>query len=201
MKVIDCEQQTPEWYMHRKGVPSASEMSKIITSTGKRSSSIDGYIAQLIIEATVKAPAQWIGTEEMQRGNDLEPEARRLYSFLKEKPVEQVGFCLTDDRRFGCSPDGFIDDRKGGLEIKCPKLEIHVGYGIKGILPTAYKVQVHASMFVTGCNYWDFMSYHPDVDPFILRVERDDFTDKLGEALDSFYKELTAAREKFGVTA
>ena len=186
--------------MVRKNIPTASGMSKIITSKGDVSKSLNGYISQLIAEAKMKAPAQWIGTEDMQRGNELEPEARRLYEFINEKAVEQVGFCMTDDRRFGCSPDGFIDDRKGGLEIKCPRLETHIGYVMASKLPTAYKVQVHASMFVTGCKYWDFMSYAPEADPFILRVERDDFTDKLGAALDEFYKELTAAREKFGVT-
>ena len=115
MIIIECKQGTPKWYMARKNIPSASEMSKIITSAGNVSKSLNGYISQLIAEAKMKAPAQWIGTEDMQRGNELEPEARRLYEFINEKAVEQVGFCMTDDRRFGCSPDGFFDDRTGAL--------------------------------------------------------------------------------------
>jgi len=30
MKVIDCEQGSDEWFMHRKGIPTASCFSKIV---------------------------------------------------------------------------------------------------------------------------------------------------------------------------
>jgi len=199
MKVIDCIQQTPEWYMHRKGIPTASEFSKIITSGGKLSKSLDKYLSELITESKCNAPAYWVGNEHTERGNQLEPEAREAYAFMNDCEIEEVGFCLTDDGRFGCSPDGFIDKRKGGIEIKCPKMEIHIEYMMKNRLPPAYAVQVHGNMFVTGAEYWDFVSYAESCDLFVLRIERDDFTEKLGKALDDFWPLLEAAREKFGV--
>jgi len=185
--------------MVKRGIPSASAFSKIITSGGKASTSVDGYISSLIAESKLTSPRDWIGTDDMIHGNQYEPVARDLYSFLNDKEVEQVGFCMTDDYRFGCSPDGLIDDRKGGVEIKCPRLETHIEYVIKGVLPTKYKIQVHGCMFVTGCKYWDFMSYADGEDPFIIRIEADDFTEKLGEAVGEFTDKLEAARERFGI--
>jgi len=199
MKVIDCVQQTDKWFMVKKGIPSASGFSRIITSTGKASKSVDGYISELIADSKLNCPRDWIGTDDMIHGNQYEPVARDLYAFLHDKEVEQVGFCLTDNGHFGCSPDGFIDDRKGGVEIKCPRLNTHIEYVMKGKLPTQYKIQVHGCMYVTGCKYWDFMSWYKGQDPFIIRIEADEFTESIGVALDEFYIKLEAAREKFGV--
>jgi len=166
----------------------------------KRSASVRPYICLLIAESKFKAPAQWIDClRAVKHGTETEPEARRVYEWNHSTKVEQVGFCLTDDKRFGCSPDGLIDGRKGGLEIKCPNLDTHLGYVMDGCLPNIYKLQVHGSMYVTGCDYWDFMSYAKGEEPFEIRTHRDDYTDKLGTALDAFYEELEAAREKFGV--
>ena len=199
MRVIDCVQQTDKWFMEKKGIPSASGFSNIITSTGKASTSVDKYISLLISESKLDCPRDWIGTDDMIHGNQYEPVARDLYAFLNDKEVEQVGFCLTDDGRYGCSPDGLIDDREGGLEIKCPRLETHIEYVMKAVLPTKYKIQVHGCMYVTGAKYWDFMSYFKGQDPFIIRIEADEFTESIGVALDEFYIKLEAAREKFGV--
>jgi len=160
-----------------------------------------GYICLLIAQAKSKAPAQWIDyLAAVRHGTETEPEARRIYEFNHDKKVEQVGFCVTDDGHFGCSPDGLIDDRQGGLEIKCPNLDTHLGYVMDGILPNVYKLQVHGSMHVTGTDYWDFMSYYPGEDPFLIRTHRDDYTNKLADALEAFYVELEQARRKFGVS-
>ena len=50
MIILDHEQGSPEWLAARLGKPSASMFSKLITATGKPSSSADGYINQLIAE-------------------------------------------------------------------------------------------------------------------------------------------------------
>ena len=33
-----------------------------------------------------------------------------------------------------------------------------------------YKNQVQSSLWITGRKWWDFMSYYPDMKPFIIRV-------------------------------
>ena len=50
MIILDHEQGSEEWLAARLGKPSASSFSKLITQTGKPSSSADGYINELIAE-------------------------------------------------------------------------------------------------------------------------------------------------------
>jgi hypothetical protein len=110
----------------------------------------------------------------MQRGNDLEPDAREMYEFISGNQVEEVGFILDDTSSYGCSPDGLILD-SGGLEIKCPAPDTHVEYmqdnqaGVK-----KYWQQIQGCMWVTGRQWWDFFSYHPSMRHVLVRVERDD---------------------------
>lgn len=202
MIVIPCEQGTQEWLRHRQGVPTASEFSKIFTGTGKPSTSAEGYIGELIQEQREKDSEHetdiggWQGNEHTQRGNELEPVARFAYTMETGRAVEEVGFCLTDDERFGCSPDGMIDERKGGMEIKSPQEAKHIERVLKGVVPNEHKTQVHGCMIVCEVDYWDYCSFAND-NLWVLRVERDDYTKKLTEALDAFHEKLTAAKRKF----
>ena len=50
MRILDVEQGTEEWLAARLGVPSASGFSKLITTTGKKASTFDTYVNQLIAE-------------------------------------------------------------------------------------------------------------------------------------------------------
>ena len=47
-------------------------------------------------------------------------------------------------------------------------------------------------MLVTGLMEWDFMSYHPELKPFILTIKADpSFHDKLSGYLALFIKEMS----------
>ena len=50
MKIIECEQNSPEWFAARLGKITASNMDKIITPTGQQSKQVGKYITQLIAE-------------------------------------------------------------------------------------------------------------------------------------------------------
>ena len=62
----------------------------------------------------------------------LETEARQYYELLRDVELDEVGFCLRDDRRYGGSPDALVRDAGGelvgGLEVKCPSAAEHIGY-------------------------------------------------------------------------
>lgn len=177
MIITDHEQGTPEWFESRLGIPSASSYSKLVTSTGKRASTFDDYCYQLACERITGERTDTIKTPAMQRGNELEEEARTAYEFIYEKTVTETGFILDDSKLFGASPDGLITvdgNYEHGLEIKCPMPKTHLKYLDKGKLPTEYKAQVHGCMLVTGLEYWDFISYHPQIEMFFIRVERDE---------------------------
>jgi len=173
MRLIDCEQGSDEWISARLGVPSASMFGKIITTQGKWSTQADAYINQLVAEKLTGEQTYVYQNEHMARGTELEPEARTMYEFIKEVEVNEVGFCLHDTLDAGCSPDGLIAE-DGGLEIKCPAPATHVEYLKAGVLPSKYKQQVMGCLWITGREWWDFVSYHPTMKTLIVRVERDE---------------------------
>ena len=191
MKIIECEQGSPEWFACKAGIPSAGSLDKIITSKCEPSKQRKDYMHQLAGEAIVGAMESGYTNFAMERGKVLEAEARALYEFQHGVTVRQVGFCIRDDNLLGASPDGLMDQEQGGIEIKCPLIHTHVEYLLGGKLPTKYYQQVQGNLFVTGAKYWVFMSYYPGMRPLVVRVEPDiKFYAALTVELRSFNQEL-----------
>lgn len=191
------EQYSPEWFAARLGRPSASQFDKIITTKGERSKQSTKYMYQLAGERISGAREESYTNAAMQRGTEMEPEARALYELLHDAQVDQVGMCYKDEARmFSCSPDGLIGEN-GGLEIKCPSMAVHIEYLIGGKLPTDYYQQVHGSLLITGREWWDFASYYPGIKPLIVRVYPDEkFLAALESELICFCEELAEVVEK-----
>jgi hypothetical protein len=201
MKVFtDIEQGSDAWKAIRKGKPTASRFSDIITAkTGELSKSAKEYIRELIGECFCPDWEPWQGNQFTDRGTELEPEARFQFAMQTGMDVKEVGFVLADDGLFGCSPDGLIMGADSyyvaGLEIKCPNPKTHIGYVLDGGLPDQYKQQVHGGMAVTGLNQWHFYSYFPGMKALHVVVERDEYTEKLSKALVAFGVEYRGAME------
>ena len=195
MKLFTMPQYSAEWWEVRRGIPTASEFGRIITpKKGELATAHDTYINELIAARVALDPSFITDrpmTRDMAAGRDMEPEARKWYEMERES-VLQVGFCTTDDGRFGCSPDGLVGD-DGALELKCPTLATHIGYLRDGELPSEYRAQVHGHLIVTGRQWCDFVSYAPGLPAFILRVVPDEFTDKLRSVLNEFHDRYMAA--------
>jgi len=173
MKICNHEQGSPEWFEARLGIPSASMFSKIVTTKGAWSTQADSYINQLVAERLTGEREEIYQSHHMIRGTELEPEARDMYCLMKDVEVQEVGFCLHDTLKAGCSPDGLVGE-DGGIEIKCPAPATHVEYLRGGVLPSRYKQQVMGCLWITQREWWDFVSYHPNMKPLIVRVERDE---------------------------
>jgi len=173
MRIDQNEQGSPEWLAARLGIPSASMFAKLVTTKGIWSASADAYINQLVAERLTGEREEVFQSHHMLRGTELEPDARDLYSLMSDAEVTEVGFCLHDTLSAGCSPDGLIGE-EGGLEIKAPAPSTHVEYLRGGVLPSKYKQQVMGCLWITGREWWDFVSYHPTMKPLIVRVERDE---------------------------
>lgn len=199
MREIKHEQGTPEWLKSRLGCPSGSGFDKLITAAGKPSTQAEGYINQLIAEILTGETTYVHVNEAMQRGTELEPMAREFYELMSGNTVNETGFCLHDTLQCGVSPDGLIGE-DGGLEIKCPQPSTHVAYRRAGILPTKYKQQVMGCMWITGRQWWDFMSYHESMPALIVRVERDDdyialLADEVSKAVETIQSEVNRLRK------
>lgn len=195
MKILSKEQYTPEWWDARRGLPTASCFSKIITpARGEYSKQADDYACQLVSELydpTYGQDDDGFKTSAMKNGTILEPEARAFYQLHRNADVDEVGLCTTDDGRFGSSPDGLVGD-DGCVEIKSVIAKTQIAYIAKGVLPNEYKPQCHGHLFVTGRKWCDFFSYSPGLPPFLIRITPDGFTKKLEVALNHFHDELNA---------
>ena len=146
MIILDCDQNSDEWFAARLGIPTASCFDKICTPTGKSSTQSAAYMNKLLADWLLGSPSATFTNDAVARGTDLEGEARSYYEFYTGLSVQQVGFCYRDTAHLvGASPDGLVGD-DGGIEIKCPLPHTHVGYLLSDTIPTAYNAQVQGPL-------------------------------------------------------
>lgn len=188
MTIHDVQQGSVEWLQLRAGIPTASDFDALVTPLGKIriGDGVRSYLAKKVAEAWQGGPLLEYNSWTMEDGQILESEARPWAEIHFGCDIQQVGFITSDDGKIGCSPDGLISD-DCGIEIKCPKVETHVGYLLAGELPSEYIAQVQGSMFVTGFNQWKFLSYRRRFPNLVLTIERDEkFQNALADALAQF---------------
>lgn len=187
MIVHDVEQGGAEWFALRAGIPTASEFDKILSPTGKKSTQAEGYANRLLAELIVGGSVEtWGGNMWTERGHELEQEAADFYEMSRGVVLKKVGFITDDKKTMGASPDRLIEGG-GLLEIKCPSPHVHVEYLLKGTIDQGYNSQMQGQMLVTGEDWVDIVSYHPQMPPVIMRVAKDPaYQGKLREALSEF---------------
>jgi len=162
MQIIkDIEQGSPEWHKLRMGVATASNFSKIVTSTGAISKSIDDYALKLAAEYFLIEPEETYKSAAMERGTELEPDARQAYEEYLLSPVEQATFIKSDCGNFGYSPDGLVSE-DGLIELKARNDEIHFGLLLGDSVDSGTIWQMNMGMLVSGRKWCDFGSYNPN---------------------------------------
>jgi len=183
-------QYSEEWWEARRGLPTASQFSRIVKGDGSKSTQRTAYLYECAAVRITGIYKPTFTSAAMQEGTDREEISRWIYAMETDSIVDEVGFCMSDCGRWGASPDGLVGS-DGVLELKNPEAHTHVGYLLSGKLPSAYYQQVMGELLVTGRLWADFCSYSPKLPLFILRVYRDDlFLDKLEKALIEFSEEL-----------
>jgi len=175
MKLYQVDQGSGEWKRLRLGVPTASELDALVTPEFKlrTGQGPETYLYRKLCEKILGYATDEVNAFAVEQGVILESEARPWFEAEHNIDVAKVGFCTTDDGRFGCSPDGLIGE-DGGLEIKCPQPATHLRYLRQGGVPKEYLAHVHGSMYATGRQWWKFMSYSRQFEPLIVHVERDE---------------------------
>lgn len=190
IEIIDCEQNTPEWFAARAGIPTASKFATVMAvgKQGGKSVTRIEYLNKLAGEILTGEPMVSYRNEDMERGQEQEGEARDLYAFMKGVEPMQVGFVRNGNA--GCSPDSLIGNN-GGLEIKSAAPHIQIERILRGTLPPEHKAQVQGSLWVCEREFWDFVSYCPKLPPLIVRVTREeDYIKKLANEVELFNVEL-----------
>ena len=197
---INVEQRSKVWFDLRKGVLTTSNFKDIITPTGKLSSKRHGLLGKLLADYFNFDLGPEVNAYWMQRGIELEPEAREAYASMEGVDVTQTGFVFKDETRtVGGSPDGLIGD-DGIVEIKCPAPFTHLTWlyeALKNeVVPDDHKPQLQGLLWVCERKWIDFFSYLPDAPRLLLRVEADPkFQDAFDQHVPLFLKELSEAKE------
>lgn len=175
MIIHDVEQGTEAWHAVRRGIPTASQFSRIVQpSNGLLSKSAKAYAMYLAAEVLLKSSLHEEGDTKWTRwGKDMEPEAVRQYCVVHDRAVRRVGFITTDDGSAGCSPDRLLVGENAALEVKCPSPAVQLGYLYEGTLPLDYRCQVQGQIYIAELDYVDFYAFHPSMPELHLRIGRD----------------------------
>ncbi len=189
MKISLCEQGADIWLDIKRGTVSASHFSEVLSkSTGRKT-----YMMKLVAERLTGLTQNGYSNTIMERGIEVEPQARVYYEELNECKVVQVGFIIRDDNETGCSPDGLVGD-DGLVEIKCPNTTTHIDTILKGKMQASYVPQVQGQMWVAERKWCDYISFDPRLEQhpfFCTRIFRDDsYIMVLEAAVNQFVKEM-----------
>jgi len=193
-EIIEGEQKTDEWQKLREGLITGS-VAKKVKGTG------NAFLYEtLAIMLTGKLPKEARG-EDVDRGNELEPEARAEYERATGRKVRTVAFVRLG--RLGLSPDGLVMEKKRVgrlLEIKSPNVNNHIRYIVEGRIPTEHADQViHGFKVMEDVDELDFVSYCPEfpLRPLlIITARRSDYAVDIataGVSYDRFLQRLDAA--------
>lgn len=192
MRVIQCEQRSPEWFAARTGVCTASRFkdARDTLKTGKPSQRRLDYMAELALERVTGILTDTYVTPAMQRGSDLEGAARELYCAETGEIVQEMGFALHDLLDIGYSPDGLVGS-DGLIEIKCPANAYRLVSQLINGDATDYMDQIQGGMWITGRQWCDLVVYHPSLPLRPIRIERDEkYIEKLEMDLFAFLVEV-----------
>lgn len=193
------EQGSLEWLNARAGKITASEMHRLVTPLGKVRVG-DGPKTMLL----EKLAEKWMGAPlpndassfMMEQGALLEEFARPAFELETGLKIKQVALIETDDGRCACSPDGIVEGKDIGLEIKSPGIVNHIRYLLDNKLPDDYVLQVQGCLWVTGFSKWMFTSFRRRMPPLVLTIEPDDkIQEAITEAVEHMLESMDAAWE------
>lgn len=146
---------------------------------GMPSSQSLNYAFRLAIERISGEPLdEGHSTWQMERGQELEPEARAEHQIQSGMMVDRAGFVVSSCGRFGASADGLIED-DGGSEYKC----LVSPERLRTILIDGdwsdFRDQVQGCMWLTGRAWWHLGFYCPqlraiDYPLHVIEVRRDE---------------------------
>lgn len=196
------EQGSAIWKQERAGSVTGSKVECVLRKlkdAKKESAARREYRLQLVAERLTGIPNEMrFKPAGMQRGNDLEADARIAYERQTNTIVDQVGFLNHPTIDWcGVSLDGVVVDEDGNIEIKCPDNSgIHLTNLLKGSaalykalmgedldtnevpIPSEYYPQVQMGLWVTQRQWCDFISYDPrmpkDLQLHVFRVLRNE---------------------------
>ena len=187
------EQGSDQWLEIRHGKVGGSTLKKIMSNIDKPIRSCSGYYSILAEQMEDFDPFdESFKSFAMQRGNDLEPEARKEYERINGVVVGQYGWIEISDK-VGISPDGWIQESKKAIEIKCPNADTHVKYmmDINEFLEE-YVWQLVHTFNILDVDTVDCISYRPEnnINPIVIYTVNKDTVIKMSAKVSKTITEL-----------
>lgn len=201
MIVHDVPQRSPEWFKLRLGRvtgSSAADMLASIKSGGEAAGRRNLRVRLVLERLTGRSQEKSFQSQAMQDGIEREPEACLRYEVLTGRLLAASGFIQHENLMAGCSLDGYIagdDSIDGIIEIKSPLAATHLEYVKSGTVPGEYYKQIIHGMFITGAQWADFVSFHPEFPEALrlklVRIARDEIAiEDYGKKLRAFLAEV-----------
>lgn len=182
MEILDCAQNSPEWYQARMGIPTASEFAAVLAKgEGKTRKA---YMLRLAGEILTGEGQDRYTNEHFERGHEMEPEARELYEFIADEPLQRVGFIRNGS--VGCSPDSLVG-KSGAVEIKTKLPHLMIEIILQNKFPAEFVAQCQGILWVAEREWIDLACYWPKLPLFVKRAYRDEI----------YIKNLAAEVERF----
>jgi len=194
MQIKNNVQGSDEWLEDRKGKMTASNAQAI----GANGKGLETYIYTMLAEKYSSGEEEKYTNEDMERGNELEAMARKLYELEKDVEIKEVGFVELDEFS-GASPDGLIG-AEGLVEIKSPNDKNHFYNISTGKVDTKYQWQMQMQMLVCERKWCDFVSFNPNFEKelLVIRVMRDEKKiEKLKEGMETGKQLIKVLSKKY----
>jgi hypothetical protein len=162
--VIDAAQRSPEWYAARLGRLTASRAADADAKikTGEAAARRNLRMQLVLERVTGRSQERNFQSQAMVDGIEREVDAVSAYEALTGRLLQTTGFLAHNSLLAGCSPDGYLDDFAGIVEIKSPLPATHLEYLRSGAIPGDYQKQIIHSLWITGAEWCDWLSYQPD---------------------------------------
>lgn len=184
--IYDFEQQTDEWFAAKLGMFSGSHFHVFLGDSKTKKEKLWEKVAE---RRFLDSDDEDFFSPYTERGNMLEPEARRLYGAINEVQVKQVGLVEAEGEFDGwavCSPDGLVGE-DGIIEIKTLAAKLFLLYTedkAEIYIKPEHKTQIQYNLFVTERKWCDLVYYHARAGIIVKRIERDEaYIEKIKTAL------------------
>lgn len=174
-KLIHVEQGTDQWDDLRRTRITCSRLGDVMAkpSSKRHQDYKDELILELLGHEYVEESPEWF-----RHGREMEPNARRQYSFQYQCELDANVFLIHKDYDWlACSPDGLVmldDEPVEGIEIKSRQLyknwraavrRTHKYYAAEKplqMIEPGYRFQVQGAMWLTGWDHWWYVNYYED---------------------------------------
>ena len=167
METLSLTQGTQEWKDARWLTASNAG---VIATNGK---GLRTLVLDILADKLATKEAETYSSLAMERGVELEKQARAMYELERDVTIEQVGFIRLSEY-VGCSPDGLVGDR-GMVEFKCLMGKAYLTALLLGEYDKDYWWQCQMQLLVTGRQWVDLVFYSDsyEVNMHIIRIHAD----------------------------